>query len=162
MEFLGNLYANTPIDWLILTGIAVLAALDCLKNGAQRTCIVALAFPVSTFLASTILEAEILGGILSGIEGPYRDPILFAILFAIAYILIGRFDFAWGDDSRQVVQAALCGGVAAAIVATFWTAAPALHTLWSFGSHIEAIFGANYQFWWILASYGILSFVRNS
>jgi len=164
MEFdsIGTIYENIPTDWLIIGVFAIFAAFDSLRSGARRACTVALAIPITTFLLTLLPQTIVLNTVLYQFANPFLEAIIFGALFVVLYILISRFDFAWGDDSGQTIQAALAGVAATVIVVTFWIATPALDTLWHFGPQIQAVFGEAYRFWWIIASFATLGFVRNS
>lgn len=162
LDSISSVYASIPTDWLLIGLFAIFAAFDCLHSGARRACTVAVAFPVTTFLVIILPQTIILNTLLAQFANPFLDIIIFGALFAALYILIARFDFAWGNDSGQAIQAALAGVAATIIVVTFWVATPALNDLWQFGVQVQTIFGEAYRFWWIIGSYAALGFVRSS
>lgn len=158
----ANFFSALPTDWIIIGAFAIFAAFDTLRSGARRACTVALAFPVTTFVITLIPQTIILGPVVADAASPYLGTIVFGVVFVVLYVLIGRFDFAWGDDAGMTIQAAIAGVATAAIVVTFWVATPALDALWHFGPQIQEIFAEGYRLWWIIGSYAALSFVRNS
>ena len=158
----ANFFASIPTDWLLIGAFAVLVTFDTLKNGARRSCTVALALPIAAFLAGALPQSEIVGPLYVQSSTPIFTVGLFAALFIATYALISRFGLSWGDDAGQALHAALAGVAATAIVITMWIATPSLDGLWHFGSQVQNIFGEGYRFFWIFASYAVLAFVRNS
>lgn len=160
-DSITNLFAAVPTDWIIIGAFAIFAAFDALRSGARRICTLALALPPSALLFVVLPNTVVLGSVAAQFSTPLLEAVLFLIIFAIVYILIGRIGLSWGGEAGQTIQAALAGVAAATIVAVFWLQVPALDTLWHFGPQVQLIFGEAYRFWWLMASYAALAFVRS-
>lgn len=160
IDALTGALAGVPIDWLILGALALIAAVDILRSGARRICVAALALPVALLLFSTMQDAAFVNTLLAQLSTPVLQAALIGVLFVVMYIIIGRLGLSWGDESGQVIQAALGGVAFAVVVATFWLATPELASVWKFGAQTSEIFSEQYRFFWILGSYGIFAYIR--
>ncbi len=155
-----DFFSNIPLDWVIIGGFALLAALDCVRSGVRRVSQVALAFPLAALLMQSLPQAFILGEAAAQFTTPLMQALLLGFVFAVLYVLIGRVGISWGSEAGQTIQAALAGVAAAGVVATMWVATPALDSLWHFGPQVQEIFGEAYRFWWLLGAYGALAYIR--
>ncbi|MBI4079817.1 hypothetical protein HY414_01130 [Candidatus Kaiserbacteria bacterium] len=153
---------SIPIDWFIIGGFALVAALDCVRSGAKRVTQLALAFPLAALLMQSLPNAYILGGIASQFSTPLMQALLLGVLFVALYLFIGRIGLSWGGGEGQTIQAAIAGVAAAGVVMTMWIATPALQSLWQFGPQIQEIFGETYRFFWLIGAFAALAYVRNS
>jgi len=162
LDAAASIVSSVPIDWMIIGGFTLLAALDCVRSGARRVSQLSLAFPLAALLMQSLPQAYILGDIASQFSTPLMQALLLGVVFVSLYILIGRIGLSWGGEAGQTIQAAMAGVAAAGIVVTMWIATPALSSLWLFGPQIQEIFGETYRFWWLIVSYAALAFVRSS
>ncbi len=163
MDFgsIGGVATNIPVDWFIIAAFTLIFAFDAWKSGSSRVCAIALALPVAMLLMSMLSEAFIVGSFAQELTTPVLGVVLFFILFAATYLLMRRIDYAYGGETGRPLQAVITGFACAAILVVIWLEVPALSALWQFGSSVTTIFGEAYRFWWILASYATLAFVRN-
>ena len=162
LDTITNFFAGIPTDWLIIGAFALLAALDAVRAGARRICLLALALPVTVVLVTNLPKATLLGSITAQFSTPILGAVLFFIALVIMYIIVGRIGLAWGGEAGQTIQAALSGVAIAALVVTFWLQVPELDSIWHFGPQVQGIFGEGYRFFWFIGSYAALAFVRNS
>jgi len=160
IDALTGAFAAVPIDWLVLGILAFIAAVDILRAGARRICVASLALPVALLLFSTMQDAAFVNSFMAQLSAPLVQTALIGGLFVVMYVLISRLGLSWGDESGQVLQAALGGVAFAVIVATFWVATPELAPIWKFGAQASEIFGEQYRFFWILGGYGIFAYIR--
>ncbi|MBI4093643.1 hypothetical protein HY417_01655, partial [Candidatus Kaiserbacteria bacterium] len=49
--------ASIPVDWMIIGGFTLLAALDCVRSGARRVSQLSLAFPLAALLMQSLPQA---------------------------------------------------------------------------------------------------------
>jgi len=162
LEVITGFFAGIPTDWLIIGVFALLFALDAVRAGARRICLLALALPVTVVLVANLPKAALLGSVTAQFSTPILGAVLFVIVLVVMYILIGRIGLAWGGEAGQTIQAAISGVAIAALVVTFWLQVPELDSIWHFGTQVQNIFGEGYRFFWLFGSYAALAFVRNS
>ncbi|MBI2612696.1 hypothetical protein HYW59_02695 [Candidatus Kaiserbacteria bacterium] len=152
---------NIPIDWMIIGGFALLAALDCVRSGARRVSQLTLAFPLAALLMQSLPQAYLVGDIAKQFSTPLMQALLLGALFVALYIFIGRIGLSWGGEEGQTIQAAIAGVAAAGIVVTMWVATPSLMSLWHFGPQVQEIFGETYRFFWLLGAFAAFAYVRS-
>jgi len=162
LDTITNFFAGIPTDWLIIGSFALLSALDAVRAGSRRVCLLALALPATVILVDSLPDAAILGSIAAQFSTPILGAVFFFLVLVIVYIIIGRIGLAWGGEAGQTIQAALSGVAIAALAVTFWIQVPVLDSIWHFGPQVQDIFGESYRFFWLLGSYAALAFVRNS
>ncbi len=155
-----NAFAHIPIDYLLIAGCFVVVAFDTFRSGAGRACALALSFPVSAILLTTLPSAAFVGAITAKLSTPVLQAVLFAVVFAIAYVLVHRIGVFYGNEAGRPLLAILAGLAGTAIVLAFWIHTPALQAVWQFSAAIHALFADSYRFWWLLGSYAALAFVR--
>ena len=151
---------SIPVDWMILGGIAVLFSFDVLRSGTERVIALALALPASVLLLTAIPEAAFLGSAVSQFSTQFLQGMLFLILFVGTYILLRRIGPSYGGEG-QPLQALCAGCAGVAILVVVWLEIPALAAVWQLGETVQAVFGGQYAFWWLLGSYATLAFVRS-
>lgn len=165
MDFdtLANAVTNVPIDWTIIGGFALLAALDCVRSGARRISQLTLAFPLAALLMQSLPEAYMLGDLaLRYFSTPFMQALLLGAVVVILYLVLGRIGLSWGGEQGMPILAAIAGVAAAGVVATMWIATPALVSLWQFGPEVQQVFGESYRFWWLFGSFAALAYVRQN
>lgn len=162
LDSIIGFFVSIPVDWMIIGGFALLAALDCVRSGARRVSQITLAFPLAALLMQSLPQAYLLGDIASQFSTPLMQVLILGLLFVTLYLFLGRIGLSWGGEEGLTIQAAIAGVAAAAMVATMWVATPSLQSLWHFGPQVQEIFGETYRFWWLIASYAALAFVRSS
>ena len=153
-----GLFSSVPTDWIIIGAFGLLSAFDVVRGGARRVATLALALPPAMLAFGAISSAAILGGILEGLSIPYAQALLFIALVVVMYLVVARVGVVHGGGVGQAVQAAIAGVAIAALAVTIWLQIPALDSIWHFGPQVQSIFSEGYRFWWLLGSYGALSF----
>lgn len=161
VDALIHTLTSIPFDWILIGGVALLAALDCVRSGARRVSQVALAFPLAALLMQNLPTAYIVGDIASQFSTPPMQALQIGVVFVALYIVLGRIGLAWGGEQGQPIQAAIAGVALAGIVTTMWVATPALQSLWHFGPQVELLFGETYRFFWLAAGYAALAYIRS-
>lgn len=162
LDSITSFFVSIPVDWMIIGGFALLAALDCVRSGARRVSQLSLAFPLSALLMQSLPGVYILGDIASQFSTPLMQALILGILFVALYLFLGRIGLSWGGEAGQPIQAALAGVAATGIVVTMWVATPSLQSLWQFGPQVQEVFGETYRFFWLIGAFAALAFVRNS
>lgn len=152
---------GVPVDWMVIGGFTLLAALDCVRSGARRVSQLSLAFPLAALLMQSLPQAFILGDVADQFSTPLMQALLLGVVFVSLYILIGRIGLSWGGEEGLAIQAAIAGVAASGIVVTMWIATPPLQSLWHFGPQVQEIFGETYRFWWLLGSFAALAYLRS-
>ena len=153
-------FTQLPVDWIVIGAFVIIAALDVLRSGARRVCALALALPAAALVFSALSSAVVLGDISRQFSSPVLQGVLFAVTFVVMYVLVGTIGISHGSELNGLLQGALGGIAAVAIVIVIWTGTPALRDLWNFGSQVQSIFGEAYRFWWLIGSYAALAFIR--
>lgn len=161
LEAIKSAVMSLPIDWVIIAGFAVLAMFDVLKNGSARVSALALALPAALLLTSTFPRAAFLDQVATQASTPLLSGIIFLIFVVALYFLLRRMDASYSGEYGQPLQAVMAGCAGTAILVVVWLEVPALQSLWQFGSDVQAIFGDQYRFWWLIGSYASLAFVRS-
>ena len=157
-----SFFTQLPVDWIVIGAFVIIAALDVLRSGARRVCALALALPAAALVFSALSSTVVLGDISRQFSSPMLQGVLFGIVFVVMYMLVGTIGISHGSELNGLLQAAVGGIAAAAIVIVIWTGTPALRDLWNFGAQVQSIFGEAYRFWWLIGSYAALTFVRRS
>lgn len=161
LDTVTSAFSGIPTDWLIIGAFAIFAAFEAFRGGAQRVSQIALALPIASLLFESISKTAILGGVLEQFSTPLIGTIVFFALVALIYVFIGRIGLSWGGGESGAMRAALAGVALTALVLIFWIQIPTPDSLWQFGPQVQTIFAESYRFWWLLASYAALAFVRS-
>lgn len=157
---ISGFFSYIPIDWIVLFAITALIAFDAVRAGSGRAIALALALPASLFLIVELPHAILLSGISAQFGTPILKSALFGIVFIITYLLVRRITGTYGNGGGAMIQALLTGIATVSVVVVVWLQLPELQSVWHFGSHVQAIFGEQYRFWWIIVSYAVLAFTR--
>lgn len=155
------LFANTPIDGVIIIALLIVLVVDSLRSGTARAATLAVAFPLAVFFHSLIAHTSILGPLLDKITSPYMQAAVFALLLAVLLFLVYRIMYALGGSGSTPTVSIVAGLSATFITLVMWLQVPALQSVWHFGPMIETVFGAAYAFWWFIAGYLLMAFVRS-
>ena len=151
------LFAAWPADWVILSGIAALFALECFKYGSNRTSAIAIAMPVCFLIAQWLPTTFITDTVARELVQPIYLASMFAVVFVGVYLLAYRMVFSF-NSTGSVLQALLCGGAAAVIIVVVWIQTPGLKDLWQFSPQITYLFVESYRAWWLVGGYVALAF----
>lgn len=156
----GAVFTQWPTDWFIIGAVAALMALDALRSGSARAASLALSLPVTLFLLEALPEAMFVGPMVAGLTSPMEQLVIFVVLFVAAYLGAHRIIFTFSDGGG-VVQAIIAGLAGAIVLIVVWLQVPGLQSIWHFGDQVQAVFGEAYRFWWLVAAYAGLAFVRS-
>ncbi len=160
IDAISSTFSGIPIDWIILGVFAVLAAFISLRSGTGHACTLALSLPLAALFTKLLPSAAFVGGMIP--SDPTTEAFLFLGVLVVTCILVSRISASWDGGGGRPIQAALAGVAGTAILVTFWIMTPALDTLWHFGPQIQDLFGESYRFWWLIGSYSVLAFTRNT
>ncbi|PIR83559.1 hypothetical protein COU18_02645 [Candidatus Kaiserbacteria bacterium CG10_big_fil_rev_8_21_14_0_10_51_14] len=156
----GALIAAWPTDWIIICTIAVLIAFDSLRSGTARAAALMLSLPAAFFVSRALPDAFFLGPLVGQLAVPFAQAAIFIIITILLYLVAHRAIFAFSDGGG-VVQSLITGTAAVIVLVVIWLQVPALESLWYFGDQVQTVFGTAYRFWWLVASYAALAFVRS-
>jgi hypothetical protein len=152
-------FAGVPLDALVILGIIAIITLYSSRAGILPAISLSLALPLALSLVPLLASTAFLGAIASSANNETLQAGVFIAAAVIFTMLIQRTVSSFDDTSG--FRRALMAGTASAIVLTVvWLRVPALASLWDFGSQVEAIFGAGYALWWLIAAYVVLGFAR--
>lgn len=153
--------AHTPIDGVIIVALLIVLVIDSLRSGTARAATLAVALPLAVFSSSLLTHASIIGPMLEKLSSPYMQAAIFALLFGVLFILVYRIMYALGGSGSTPTVSVVAGLSATIITLVMWLQVPALQSVWHFGPIIETVFGAAYAFWWLIAGYLLMAFVRS-
>lgn len=162
MDFLawGTLITKWPTDWILIGAFVVFVALDALRSGTARAAALMLSLPAALFVANALPDAIFFGPLLVQITAPLAEAAIFVGIAIILYFVAHRAIFSFSEGGG-VVQALIAGLAASVVFVVVWLQVPALESAWGFGDQVRMVFGEAYRFWWLLASYAALAFVRS-
>ena len=155
----SGILANLPTDWILLGVLAVITALDVLRSGSTRAATVAIVAPLTLLVTATLPGAVIAGPVSQQFTQPAAEALLFGVIFIILFLFVYRILNTFSENGG-VVQASITGVAAVAVLVVVWLQVPALQSLWQFGPQVQMVFGESYRFWWLVAAYAGLAFVR--
>jgi hypothetical protein len=153
--------AHTPIDGVIIVALLIVLVIDSLRSGTARAATLAVVFPLTFFFSNLLSEAAILGPMLDKLTSPYAQAAVFALLFGVLFVLVYRIMYALGGSGSTPTVSIVAGLSATIITLVMWLQVPALQSIWHFGPIIETVFGTAYAFWWLIAGYLLMAFVRS-
>jgi hypothetical protein len=156
----SNFLSHLPIDWIILFVLTVFFASEVVRAGSSKIYGLVLALPTAILLSDVLPKAGIIGSISSQLSSPVLRTVVFGIIFACSYIIVRRV-MPYGRSGGGLLQGAISGIAATAIVVVIWIQVPELKSVWSFGGQVQNVFGELYQFWWLAGSYSALAFAKN-
>jgi hypothetical protein len=156
----ASIFAHWPTDWFIIAAFVALVALDALRAGSARATALALALPLTSILMNALSSAFLVGSIATQFPQGGGQAVLFGIVFAILFLAIHRIVHSFAETGGTL-QALIAGVSAVAVTLVVWLQVPALDTLWHFGPQVQLVFGEPYRFWWLVAAYFGLAFVRS-
>ncbi len=160
LESLTGFFTGGSLDWFILAGCAGVLALDAVRSGPARAAALALSLPVALFLSQAITKAVLLGTFAAQFATPAGQLTVLAVVFVLAYICTYKM-IASFSNGVGALEALIAGLGATVVLVVVFLEITALGAIWQFGDQVQAIFGAAYRFWWLIAAYLGLAFVRS-
>lgn len=154
-----SIFQHIPLDWIAIAIFFALATFDALRSGVTRAAALTLALPITALLIDYMPNTAYLSVFAKQFSAPVPAAVMAAVTFVILFMLINRMTDSFGD-SGHILQAVLAGAALTAVVLVVWLEIPALTTVYHFGSQVQAVFGAAYRLWWLLAAYITLAYVR--
>jgi hypothetical protein len=155
-EFFGSL----PLDWIVLSVIVIVVALDSLRSGIGRALAVSVALPL-TYLLFTLADSAFLTWAQGLFSTPFMQVAVFAALFVAVYVLVRRMGLDYVDSGMgEPVQAILAGVATAVVFVCIWLQEPVLGNLWQMSGQIVTAFSEQFRLWWLLGAYAALAFAR--
>lgn len=155
----GTLFSEWPIDFLILGVIVGLVTIDTMRSGGNRAVTLALALPIATYLHAMLQQAALISQYAQTFSAPIAQAILFGVLLVILFIFVYNAISSY-NTSGNSFRALLSGFAVAVLIVVFWSSAPVLQGIWSFGPQITALFSDAFKFWWVIAAYATLAYSR--
>ncbi len=156
----GGIIAAWPTDWIIIGALATFIALDSLRSGTARAAALMLSLPGALLISKALPDTVFLGPLSDKITMPFAEAAIFIVIAVLLYIVAHRAIFAFSDGG-EVVQSIISGVAAVIVLVIIWIQVPTLESLWFFGDQVQAVFSEAYRFWWLVASYAALAFVRS-
>lgn len=156
-----DILTHWPLDWTILGIFILLVFAENMRAGTNKATSLALALPVAYLLFQLIQNAALVSGVVGQFKEPIAQAALFGALTVLAFIFVHRTIGFFGGSYAGFLNAGIGAAALAIAVIVFWMFIPALDTLWHFGPQLQAVFGAAYRFWWLLAAYFALALVRS-
>jgi len=154
-------FAHPPIDWVILLAFVLIVLVDALRSGTARAATLSVAFPLAFFLYDLLPHTAILAPLLEKITAPLMQAGVFGVIFGVLFFLVYRIVYSL-SSAGDTPTTAVVGSLAAAVITlTIWLQVPALQSVWHFGPMIQAVFGAAYAFWWLIAAFFLMAFARS-
>lgn len=155
-----TIFSHVPLDWVVLAVVAVVIAFDATRSGTSRAAALALSLPLSVFFYTLVAQTAVLATISGQFAQSLEKAAFFGIIFVVLFLLMYRVSY--GSFGGVGIVPGVIAGVAAAIVlAVTWLQVPALQSVWQFGTVAQAIFAAQYRFWWLLGAYIALAGARS-
>ena len=149
-----------PSDWIIITAVMLLVALESFRAGTARAAALGLSLPIALYLFEALQKAYLLSALLEKIPVSYGKAIIFAVLFVVVFFFVGRIISSF-DVGGGAVPAVLSSAAAVIFLILVWSQVSALHDVWHFGVAIETAFGDQFRFFWATGALGILAFARS-
>ncbi len=162
MDFnaLETLTTQWPTDWIIIGAFAAFMALDALRSGSTRAAALMLSLPAALLVTNALQGSFFLGPLSAQFTAPNAQAGIFVAIAIFLYLAVHRAIFSF-SDSGGVVQALIAGLAVAVVFVVVWLQVPALQSVWQLGPQVQAVFSETYRFWWLIASYVALAFVRS-
>lgn len=157
---LSDFFTSLPTDWIIIGAFALLMIVDALRVGVGRIATLAISVIVASVLSKMVPAALFIGQIAEQLSTPVLQAALFGIVLVAVFLLIRRVFIDYGEMSCPPIQALFAGVAVTALIVLVWVQIPALDAVWEFDSQVQAAFGADYRFWWLLGSLAALAFAR--
>ncbi|MDO8561545.1 MAG: hypothetical protein Q7S05_01830 [bacterium] len=159
-ELVANSLPSVPTDWIIIVILVILIAFDAVRSGLGRVTSLVLSLPATLFLISALPHAKVLSGLTEQFSAPLLKAVIFGVVFVATYLLVRRMSDPYETKRGEVIQALLAGVAGTAIAVVVWLQVPELQSVWHFGPQVQAVFGEQYRFWWLLISLIALSTFR--
>jgi len=153
--------AHPPVDWVILFFFALIVMIDALRNGTARAATLSVVFPLTFFFFGILSHAAIFGQVIEKVSAPLTHAAVFGVLFAVLFFLVYRIMYALGSSGSMPFASAVATLASTIITLVVWLQVPALQSVWHFGPQIQAVFGIAYAFWWLIAAYLLMAFIRS-
>ncbi len=158
---LGVFSSAWSVDWIIIVAVATVIAFDAIRSGGTRAASLALSLPATVVMLGALSHAAFVDGLTAQFSTPLLQALLFLVIFIPIYIFTYRIIGSWGMSGGAPIEALLTGLATTAIMLVVWLSIPALDAVWHFGPQVQYVFSEPYRFWWLIASYGALSFARS-
>jgi hypothetical protein len=146
------------IDWIIFGIVLLSSAIDTWRSGSSRSMAVALALPLAFTFYSTMSSAVGVGSLAS--SGGMTGALVFLGLTAGAFFVCRKIVGAFYPDEGVFPVALITGIATTVLLAAFWSQTLVLHTLWKGSGTFASIFSANLNWWYSLAAYAALVYIR--
>ncbi len=157
---LSSIFTHWPTDWILIGAFTAFAALDAMRSGPTRATALMLSLPTALFLIDKLPDAVFLGALSAQLVSPLAQAGVFVIVTVALFFVIHRVMFTF-SNGLPPIQALIAGIAATIVLVIVWLQVPGLDSVWHFGGQVQAVFSEAYRFWWLLASYFALAFVRS-
>lgn len=157
---ISSVFANWPIDWILIGAFAAFAAFDALRNGPSRATALVLCLPAALFFMNTLSNALFLGSLAAQFTTPLSQAGVFAVVVVALYFVVHRAISTF-STGLPPLQALMTGLAAAIVLVVVWLLTPGLDAVWNFGDQARVVFGEAYRFWWLAASYVAIAAARS-
>ena len=149
-----------PTDWVIITAVMILVALESFRAGTTRAAVLALSLPIALYMYESLAKAYFIAPLIQKITMPYGKAAVFGVLFVAVFFFVTRIvsSFDIGSGAVPAVFSAVSSVILLLLV---WVQIPALQEVWKFGPALDTAFGDPFRFFWALGALGLLAFARS-
>jgi hypothetical protein len=160
MANLATLSSFWPTDWVIITAVMILVALESFRAGTTRAAVLTLTLPIALYMYEALEKAYLISPLIEKITLPYGKAAVFGVLFVGIFFFVSRI-FSSFDVGSGAVPAVFSSVSSVVVFLLVWVQVPALQEVWKFGSSLDTAFGDPYRFFWALGALGLLAFARS-
>ncbi|HTR19016.1 MAG TPA: hypothetical protein VMH91_03520 [Candidatus Paceibacterota bacterium] len=160
MDFQGatSAISSVPLDVLVIGIFFLIVSADSLRSGPTRATALALSLPITLYLFQIVPKTILVGSLTASFKGEIGQLVIFLVIEAILFVCFHQMFFAY-DRYSSLLNAAIAGAAATAVLVVVWIQTPVLSSLWQFGPHMQFVFGNSYSFFWFILAYFALAYV---
>ena len=153
-----GVFSIVPMDFIILLALWIVLSVVALQGGRGEV----LSMLFGVFVATSVFEFSQKAYFLSDFLNPYLSQprnagIMLIVLFVAGYLLTRQLMLPYGGDLLgSPTQSAVVGFLTTVVLLAIWIVYPHTSDVWHFGTIFQTAFAAQYTFWWIAASLGLM------
>lgn len=155
----ASFISQFPTEVFFIAALWLVAAAYAFKSGVSRINALALAL-VTSGLLFTYLPVTWPFASATAIEIASdwsSSVIVFAVLALVMIFVMRRIGVDAYMDSGRPAASALAAAAFVAVALALWAHIPALYTFYGFSALLAPFFSAQYFFWWLAGSLGLLA-----
>jgi len=145
-----------PLDYVIIFAVFALAAFWAFRGNAAGVQAATLALGLGYFISQAISEAAFVGEWAAKLpsEG-WMQLLPFVVISGVLMVALARVLEKF-ESSGEVLVSLLSALAFTAMMLAVWYQLPHVQNIWDFGSGIDFLFTAQYLWWWMVGSIGLL------